>query len=77
LPLLDSKETEPERVLDRRLVKKGNIAIVQVQVKWTGIPTEAATWEDWNTLKSQFPAVGAWGQAQFLGEEDVTTTAEP
>jgi hypothetical protein len=77
LPLLDSKETEPERVLDRRLIKKGNTAIVQVQVKWTGIPAEAATWEDWNTLKSRFPAVGAWGQAQFLGEEDVTTTAEP
>jgi hypothetical protein len=27
-----------------------------------------ATWEDWETLKIQFPAMLTWGQAQFPGE---------
>jgi hypothetical protein len=77
MPLLDVIDTQPERVVDRRMVKKGNAAIVQVKVKWTGIPEEAATWEDWSTLKVRFPAVCAWGQAQFPGGKDVTTTGEP
>ena len=51
MPQLDVTDTQPERVADGRLVKKGNTAIVQVKVKWTGIPEEAATWEDWSTLK--------------------------
>jgi hypothetical protein len=51
-PQLDLHDLEPELILDRRLSKKGNAAITQVLVKWTRLPTEMATWEDFHMLKS-------------------------
>jgi hypothetical protein len=66
LPALDQIDTALEKIIARRLVKKENLAIVQVQVKWSRLPEEAATWEDWDVLKVKFPAVGAWGQADSL-----------
>lgn len=77
LPTLDTMDTVPESILNRRLVKKGNAAIIQVLIKWTHIPAEAATWEDWDTLKTKFPAVIAWGQATNSGGEPVTPTVTP
>jgi hypothetical protein len=67
LPSLDTVDTTPEKILDRRLVKKGNTAILQTLIKWTNIPEDAATWEDWDTLKSKFLSVLAWGQATNPG----------
>ncbi|KAK1678256.1 hypothetical protein QYE76_039104 [Lolium multiflorum] len=72
LPLLDSTETAPERILDRRLVKKGNAALPQMLIKWKHLPEDAATWEDWDTLKARFPEVLAWGQASVREGEPVT-----
>jgi hypothetical protein len=65
LPSLDIIDTSPERILDRRMVKKGNAAIVQVLVKWTHLPEDSATWEDWAVLTTRFPSVLTWGQASF------------
>jgi hypothetical protein len=62
-PLLDSVDTEPEAVLDRHMMKKGNQAVMQVLIKWKNLPEEAATWEDWDILKTSFPVVLTWGQA--------------
>jgi hypothetical protein len=42
-PALDNVDTTHELVLGHRLVKKGNMAIPQVLIKWTGLPTDAAT----------------------------------
>jgi hypothetical protein len=56
-------DTEPDAILERRLVKKGNAAVPQVLIKWLGLPTEQATWEYWEVLKVLFPSVLAWGQA--------------
>jgi hypothetical protein len=72
LPLLDSTDTAPEKILDRRMVKKGNAALPQMLIKWKNLPEDAATWEDWNTLKSRFPEVLAWGQASVHEGEPVT-----
>ena len=58
---LSSHDTEPEAVLDRRLVKRGNTAIPQVLVKWTNLPAQTATWEDFYVVKQKFPASAAWG----------------
>jgi hypothetical protein len=77
LPALDQLDTTPERILDRRMVKKGNAAIVQVQVKWSHLPENAATWEDWEVLKVKFPDVCAWGQAHSLQGGIVTQAVEP
>jgi hypothetical protein len=54
LPLLldlASQQLQPERMLERRLVKKGNQAIPQVKVKWVNIPEASATWEDYYVVK--------------------------
>jgi hypothetical protein len=72
LPLLDSTDTTPEKILDRRLVKKGNAALPQVLIKWKHLPEDTATWEDWNTLKVCFPDVLTWGQASSPEGEPVT-----
>lgn len=45
----------PESILDRRLVKKGASAVTQVLIKWTGLPTEMSSWEDYNVIKTMFP----------------------
>ncbi|KAA8532321.1 hypothetical protein F0562_032354 [Nyssa sinensis] len=39
-------EPKPERILQRRLKKKGNVAGVEVLVQWTGMEEADATWED-------------------------------
>jgi hypothetical protein len=71
-PLLDSVDTEPEAVLDRRMMKKGNQPVVQVLIKWKHLPEETATWEDWDVLKASFPVVLTWGQASASPGGSVT-----
>jgi hypothetical protein len=43
---LSARELQPERVLERRLVKKGNNVVPQALIKWRGLPATSATWED-------------------------------
>lgn len=70
---LSASATEPELILDRRLVKKGNTAVPQVLVKWSQFPAAAATWEDLYVVQKRFPSASAWGQVTAEGREDVTT----
>lgn len=76
-PLVDLsvQGTEPVQILDRRMdmVKKGNKAITQIQVRWKNLDPTATTWEDYNVLKQRFPDAIAWGQALSDGGGDVTT----
>jgi hypothetical protein len=46
VPQLDCIDTEHEAILNRRMMKKGNQAIVQVLIKWMNLPKETAMWED-------------------------------
>ena len=64
----------PEKILQRRLVKKGNKAIPQVLLKWTHLPESSATWEDYYVVKQRFPDAVAWGQAtcSCLGTSNVS-----
>jgi hypothetical protein len=73
VPALDVKAVAPELILDRRLVKKGNMAVTQIMVKWSGLPYSSATWEDYSVLRSKFPASAAWGQSVSLVGSSVTT----
>ncbi|WMV35274.1 hypothetical protein MTR67_028659 [Solanum verrucosum] len=41
-------------VLDRRMIKKGNKAVVQILVQWANLLPEEATWEDYQFIRSQF-----------------------
>ncbi|XP_070011785.1 uncharacterized protein [Nicotiana sylvestris] len=47
---------EPEGILSRRLVKKGNKAACQVLVKWSGVDAAQATWEYLTDLQHRFPS---------------------
>lgn len=60
---LDSAEVFPERILERRLSRKGDKAHLQVRIKWTSIPESSSTWEDYEVLKEHFPDAPAWGQS--------------
>ena len=71
IPPLDTVDVVPERILDRRLVKKGDTAITQVQVQWSGLPPEMFTWEDYHGLKTRFPSAPAWGPAGSEGRGNV------
>jgi hypothetical protein len=64
--VLDAADVWPELILDRRLVKKGNTAHVQVLIKWSSLSADDATWEDYDVLKTRFPSAPAWGQAASL-----------
>lgn len=72
---LDVATLLPEEILERRLVKKGNAAMLQVRIRWTNSPAEVSTWEDYEALKQRFPDAPAWGQAGTEGEANVTTSA--
>lgn len=39
--------------MDRRMVKRGNTVIVQVQVLWSSLPLGALTWQDYDVLQQQ------------------------
>jgi hypothetical protein len=48
-------------ILDRRIIKKGNVAVVQVLLRWSELPSSCATWEDFSVAKNIFPKALAWG----------------
>jgi hypothetical protein len=55
----------PEAILQRRLGVDGRL---QVLIKWSGMSSSLATWEDFVALQQSFPGAPAWGQADFLPE---------
>lgn len=63
---------EPEQILNRRMVRKGNHAIVQVLVEWTGLPSEAAIWEDYAVVKARPQGF----QQQTLGDKRLLAPGE-
>lgn len=64
---LDATELIPSEILDRRMVKKDNAAVVQVLVRWGTLSPELATWEDYDVLRARFPLALVWGQAGARG----------
>jgi hypothetical protein len=72
---LEAAAAVPEEILERRLVKKGNRAIPQVRISWSGLSSSSATWEDYHVLKQRFPTAPAWGHAGSSAGGDVTTQA--
>jgi hypothetical protein len=73
LPKLHISEVIFEEIVDRGLVKKGNEAITQILVKWSGIPVSSATWKDYFVLKKKFPSALIWSSAVSSGGDSVTT----
>jgi hypothetical protein len=55
----------PERVLQSKLVSRGDRSVQQLLIKWSDWPEDLATWEDMEGIKQRFPDAPAWGQAGF------------
>lgn len=60
IPDLTSAERAPVAILDRRLMKKGDTPVVQVQMQWDSMPPSAATWEDYAVLRQRYPDAQLW-----------------
>jgi hypothetical protein len=50
----------PERIIQRRLVNRGDRTVLQALIKWAGSPDSLATWEDVESLW-QWLLAAAWG----------------
>lgn len=48
-------EARPLKILERRMIKKGNVPAVKILVQWENGSEEEATWEDWNVIKNKYP----------------------
>lgn len=59
---------EPEDVLKRRMVKRGNRTVTQVLIKWKGKDVTDTTWEDFQLLKERFPRFNLAGEVASQGE---------
>jgi hypothetical protein len=75
VPDLAASAVEPEEILERRMVRSGNVAAVQVLIKWSGMETTQATWEDYDLLKLRFPSASLWEADETQGEGSVTPDA--
>ena len=52
----DTEELYPESILERGLVKRGNVAKVRLLVKWVNKPIEDASWIMFEDFTTKFPS---------------------
>ncbi|CAA0810306.1 Unknown protein, partial [Striga hermonthica] len=63
----------PSAILEKRMIKRKNSAVVQWLVQWVNMSKEEATWEDAIYIMKQFPEIQPpWGQGVSRGEGGVT-----
>ncbi|KAI5395254.1 hypothetical protein KIW84_061742 [Lathyrus oleraceus] len=59
-------QLEPEKILDRKMVKRGRVAATKVLVQWKNSPPDRATWEFYYDLLKEFPNFHPLGQGCSL-----------
>jgi Chromo (CHRromatin Organisation MOdifier) domain len=73
----------PLQILAHRALKRNNVTLHQLQIKWSNLPAEDASWEDYNVLAKHYPSFiledknnfeerglsGYEGEAQSIREE--------
>jgi hypothetical protein len=62
-----------QQVLGTQMVTRGTSQVAQVRVRWSELPEDLATWEDYTAMKQAFPQAPAWGQAGFQELGNVRT----
>jgi hypothetical protein len=72
-PDITAPTARPHKILERRLVKKGNAAVPQIRVQWGNLSPEHSTWEDYHVLRHRYPDAALWTEDSSRGGEDVTT----
>uniref|UniRef100_A0A453BKD5 Chromo domain-containing protein n=1 Tax=Aegilops tauschii subsp. strangulata TaxID=200361 RepID=A0A453BKD5_AEGTS len=71
VPDLTASEAQPAAILDRRMMKRGNAPVVQLQIQWDNMPSSAATWEDYDVLRQRFPTASIWEEDTSQGGDNV------
>jgi len=61
----------PECVLRHRL-SSGDRPVLQGLIKWSGLPSSLATWENLDDLRRRFPRATTWGQVASQEEGSVS-----
>jgi len=51
-----SATLQPAAILDRKMVKRHNRAVIQYLILWEGQPESEASWEDVSAMEEQYPA---------------------
>jgi hypothetical protein len=54
-PDIAATDTFPAAILQRCMVRAGNVVGVQLLVQWHGLPAEQATWEDYHVIRRRYP----------------------
>jgi hypothetical protein len=73
LPSVLASMVVPEHILQRR-VSAGERPVLQGLIKWPGLPSTLATWENLEALRQRFPMALTWGQVASQGEEGVSNS---
>ncbi|KAE8675396.1 C2H2 and C2HC zinc fingers superfamily protein, putative isoform 1 [Hibiscus syriacus] len=60
-------QIKPLKIMARRIVNRKGKPVTQLLVRWENLTEENDTWEDYTTLKGQFPAFDPWGQGSSRG----------
>ena len=47
-------QTQPSAIIDRRIVTRRQRPTTKVLIQWVNLPTEDATWENYDDLKIKF-----------------------
>ncbi|KAJ4802427.1 polyprotein [Rhynchospora pubera] len=50
-----SFKVEPVEVVDRKIVNRNGTPVAQILVRWSNLPDDSATWEDYLFIKRKFP----------------------
>ena len=70
MPDLSVSSAAPTQLLERRMMKHGNVAIVQVKVQWGEGSPAATTWEDYEVLQQRFPTTAIWEDSRPSSQEE-------
>lgn len=71
LPLTTMEEgpiIQPEKILQTRTVLRGTQQVPQVLVKWEGLPSMEASWEDRAAMLDNFPTLNLEDKVAFKGD---------
>lgn len=71
-------DTMPVKILNRKMSKRGDAPVIQIQVAWDTTPP-STTWEDYDVLRQRYPQAAIWEEAaeeeaRSQEGENVTTT---
>ncbi|KAJ4783151.1 polyprotein [Rhynchospora pubera] len=59
--------SEPVKILERRMIKRNNAAVVQVLVKWSNQDEDDAYWIDYDVLRKDFPNFALEDKDSLMG----------